>query len=186
MRFPLEVVRAVREVWSANKPLFFRISTADGADPGWTMEDTKAFVRALCENGVDVVDCSSGGIGVANMNIRGRSIPGFQVGLAHEVRTATGAKVMAVGLIRTPHEAEEILLSGKADLVAIGREALFNPRWPLHAAQTLGVDATYERWPVRYGWWLAYRAQTLRSHRLDMLPILGPCMSGDTIKKRRL
>lgn len=163
IRFPLDVVKDVRKVWPDNKPLFFRISAADGTDPGWTMDDTKAFVRALCENGVDVVDCSSGGIGVANMNIRGRSVPGFQVDLAREVRAATGAKVMAVGLIRTAQEAEEVLLSGKADLVAIGREALFNPRWPLHAAQSLGVDARFEQWPVRYGWWLAYRAQTLQS-----------------------
>lgn len=163
MRFPLEVVRAVREVWPESKPLFFRISAADGSDPGWTMDDTKALVRALSENGVDVIDCSSGGIGVANMNIRGRSLPGFQVGLAAEVRAATTAKVMAVGLIRTPQEAEDILATGKADLVAIGREALFNPRWPLHAAHDLGMDSGYERWPVRYGWWLAYRAKTLQA-----------------------
>jgi 2,4-dienoyl-CoA reductase-like NADH-dependent reductase (Old Yellow Enzyme family) len=161
MRFPIDVVEAVREVWPEDKPLFFRISAADGTDPGWTMDDTKTFVRALCANGVDVIDCSSGGIGLANMNIRGRSVPGFQVALAEEVRAATGAKVMAVGLIRAPEEAEQILMTGKADLVALGREALFNPRWPLHAAQALGADSVFGQWPIRYGWWLAYRAQTL-------------------------
>lgn len=163
MRFPLEVVDAVRAAWPLAQPLFFRVSAADGSDPGWTMPDTKTFVRELCARGVDVVDCSSGGIGLANMNIRGRSVPGFQVSLAEELRATTGARVMAVGLIRTPAEADEILVKGKADLVAVGREALFNPRWPLHAAQALSADATFGDWPLRYGWWLAYRDMTLRA-----------------------
>lgn len=161
MRLPLEVSEAVRSVWPRNKPVFFRISASDGADPGWSMEETLAFTRALIGTGVDVIDCSSGGIGVANMNIRGRSIPGFQVRLADQVRKSTGAKVMAVGLIQAAQEAEEIVASGKADLVAIGREMLLNPRWPLHAARSLGVDLEYQRWPVQYGWWLAQRDRSL-------------------------
>lgn len=165
MRFPLEVAEAVREAWPQSKPLFFRISAADGSDPEWMMDDTKAFVRALCARGVDVIDCSSGGIGVANMDIPGRSVPGFQVGLANEIRAATNATVMAVGLIRTAQEAEEIVQAGKADLVAVGREALFNPRWPLHAARALGADPSFQAWPVCYGWWLAYRDKTLNAPR---------------------
>lgn len=81
------------------------------------------------------------------------------------IRAATNATVMAVGLIRTAQEAEEIVQAGKADLVAVGREALFNPRWPLHAARALGADPSFQAWPVCYGWWLAYRDKTLNAPR---------------------
>ena len=161
-RFPLEVAECVRAQWPDDRPLFFRLSVGDGSDPGWIMGDTVYLVQRLKEIGIDVIDCSSGGIGLANYDIPGRRIPGFQIGLASQIRAATNALTMAVGLIRSARDAEQILSSGQADLIAIGREALYNPRWPLHAAEELRFDRGYLTWPVRYGWWLAHRARTIK------------------------
>ena len=160
MRFALEVTRAVRAVWPAGKPLFFRVSAVDGAD-GWNMEDTVALSAALKECGVDVIDCSSGGISGSSTAAPIPRYPGFQVPFAEEVRQRVGIATMAVGLILDGPQADAVLQEGKADLIAIGREALFNPNWPLHAAQALGCDPQFQLWPESYGWWLDKRAQTL-------------------------
>ena len=89
-------------------------------------------------------------------------VPGFQLPFAERVRNEAHIKTMAVGLIITPLQAEEALTAGRADLIAIGREALYNPNWPLHAAQALGVDPEMQRWPLQYGWWLVRREGLLR------------------------
>ena len=165
MRFPLEVARTVREAWPAAKPLFVRVSSIDDVEGGWAIEDTIAFARELKALGVDVVDCSSGGIlgsATAATKTLVKRVPGFQIPFAERVRKDTGVKTMAVGLILTPQQAEEALQAGSADLIAIGREALFDPNWPHHAAQVLGVDQSMERWPVQYGWWLTRREGLLR------------------------
>lgn len=159
MRFALEATRAVREAWPAHKPLFFRVSALDGAD-GWNLDDTVALALELKALGVDVVDCSSGGLTGSSTAAPIKRYPGFQVPYAEAVHKA-GVASMAVGLILDGHQAEEILRSGKADLVAIGRQALYDPHWPLHAAEALGCDPRYELWPDEYGWWLDKRAQTL-------------------------
>jgi 2,4-dienoyl-CoA reductase-like NADH-dependent reductase (Old Yellow Enzyme family) len=159
MRFPLEVTRAVRSVWRSNKPLFFRVSALDGAD-GWQLEDTVAFAVELKALGVDVVDCSSGGLtGTATAAPIPRR-PGFQVPFAAAVRQA-GVPSMAVGLILDGTQAEQILSDGDADLIAIGRQALYDPFWALHAAEALGCDPGFTMWPDEYGWWLAKRSQSL-------------------------
>jgi 2,4-dienoyl-CoA reductase-like NADH-dependent reductase (Old Yellow Enzyme family) len=160
MRFALEVAAAVRDEWPAEKPLFYRLSCVDG-DQGWSIEDTVELSRELGLRGVDVIDCSSGGIGVSPTAATVKRQPGFQVPYAERVRRDTGLPTMAVGLILTGRQAEEILQRGQADLVAIARQALFDPHWPLHAALELGVDPAYQKWPPQYGWWLARRAQTL-------------------------
>jgi 2,4-dienoyl-CoA reductase-like NADH-dependent reductase (Old Yellow Enzyme family) len=162
IRLAVEIAESVRARWPDDRPLLFRVSAGDGSDPGWTMDDTIYLVKSLAAVGVDVIDCSSGGIGLANYDIPGRRLPGFQVRLASRIRAATGVTTMAVGLIRTAREAERVLASGQADLIAIGREALYDPRWPLRAAAELDADEEFARWPVRYGWWLAYRARTVR------------------------
>lgn len=159
MRFPLEVAHAVRAVWPAHKPLFFRVSSEDGAG-GWTVEDTVAFAQALKAAGVDVVDCSSGGLTGSAVTAPIPRYPGFQVPYARAVRQA-GVASMAVGLILDGPQAEAILQEGSADLIAIGREALRDPFWPVHAAEALGCDPGYKLWPEEYGWWLEKRAQTL-------------------------
>ncbi|MSP03166.1 MAG: NADH:flavin oxidoreductase/NADH oxidase [Acetobacteraceae bacterium] len=159
MRFPLEVTRAVRAVWPRNKPLFFRVSALDGAD-GWNLDDTVAFALELKALGVDVVDCSSGGLtGTATAAPIPRH-PGFQVPFAAAVKQA-GVPSMAVGLILDGPQAEQILRDGHADLIAIGRQALYDPFWPLHAAEALGCDPGFGLWPEEYGWWLAKRSQSL-------------------------
>jgi 2,4-dienoyl-CoA reductase-like NADH-dependent reductase (Old Yellow Enzyme family) len=159
MRFPLEVTRAVRSVWPSDKPLFFRVSALDGAD-GWKLDDTIALALELKALGVDIVDCSSGGLtGTATAAPIPRS-PGFQVPFAAAVRKA-GVPSMAVGLILDGAQAEQILQDGDADLIAIGRQALYDPFWALHAAEALGCDSGFAMWPDEYGWWLAKRSQSL-------------------------
>jgi 2,4-dienoyl-CoA reductase-like NADH-dependent reductase (Old Yellow Enzyme family) len=165
MRFPLEVARAVREAWPAARPLFVRLSSIDDVEGGWSIEDTVAFAKALKALGVDVLDCSSGGIlgsaTAATKTLLPR-VPGFQVPFAEKIRKEAGVKTLAVGLILTPQQAEAALQAGAADLIAVGREALYDPNWPLHAAQALGVDPNMECWPVQYGWWLVRREGLLR------------------------
>ena len=165
MRFPLEVVRTVREAWPAARPLFVRVSSIDDMEGGWSIDDTVAFARALKNAGVDVVDCSSGGIAgsatAATKTLIAR-VPGFQIPFAERVKKEAGVKTMAVGLILTPEMAEAALQAGAADLIAVGREALYDPNWPVHAAQALGADPAMERWPVQYGWWLTRREGLLK------------------------
>ena len=165
MRFPVEVARTVREAWPAARPLFVRVSSIDDMEGGWSIEDTIAFARELKNVGVDVIDCSSGGIAgsatAATKTLLPR-VPGFQLPFAERVRKEAGLKTMAVGLILTAQQAEEALQAGNADLIAIGREALYDPNWPVHAAQALGADPGMERWPVQYGWWLTRREGLLK------------------------
>jgi 2,4-dienoyl-CoA reductase-like NADH-dependent reductase (Old Yellow Enzyme family) len=165
MRFPLEVAKEVRSAWPAGKPLFMRVSSIDDAEGGWSIEDTILLSRELKSAGVDVVDCSSGGIlGSATAATRTLlpRVPGFQLPFAERVRREAGMKTMAVGLILTPQQAEEALQAGRADLIAIGREALYDPNWPLHAALALGVDPEFAQWPQQYGWWLTRRESLLK------------------------
>ncbi len=165
MRFPLEVVRAVREAWPREKPLFVRVSSVDDVEGGWSLDDTVSFAAKLKGAGVDVVDCSSGGISgsatAATKTLLPR-VPGFQLPFSERVRREAEIATMAVGLILTAQQAEEALQAGRADLIAVGREALYDPNWPLHAAQALGADPEMQRWPVQYGWWLTRRESLLR------------------------
>ena len=155
IRFPLEVVQAVRQVIPQSMPLFARISATDWIEGGWTMDDSLVLSRALVEHGVDLVDCSSGGnmrSGATNSSL-GRG-PGYQVPFAQQIRSEIKTPTAAVGMIRTPEFAEKILRDGSADLIFIGRQALFNPFWARHAAEALGVNQNFEDWPPQYGWWL--------------------------------
>jgi 2,4-dienoyl-CoA reductase-like NADH-dependent reductase (Old Yellow Enzyme family) len=148
MRFPLSVVAAVRAVWPENKPLFVRISAQDGIDGGWDLDDSAAFAVELKKLNVDMVVCSSGGFAGAQLNIR----PGYQVPFARSVRQAADIGTMAVGLITDPQQAEAIITNGDADMVALGREALDNPNWPLHARMALGgAEDPYTEWPIQEG-----------------------------------
>ena len=165
MRFPLAVAAEVRQAWPERKPLFVRCSSIDDVEGGWSLDDTVQFAKHLKQLGVDVIDCSSGGIqgsATAATKMLVPRVPGFQIPFAAKVRAEGGVMTMAVGLILTPQQAEEALQSGRADLIAIGREALYDPNWPLHAAAALGADGEFGRWPVQYGWWLARREGLLR------------------------
>ncbi|MGO4713131.1 NADH:flavin oxidoreductase/NADH oxidase [Bradyrhizobium sp. 2TAF24] len=167
MRFPLEIIAAVRDVWPDNRPLFVRISAVDGIDGGWTLEDSVAFAREAKARGVDVIDCSSGGLMGSATAARLPRGYGFQVPFAAEIRKQAGIATMAVGLILHPQQAEDILAEGHADIVAVGREALFDPNWPLHAELALSgrSEGVFDAWPRQYGWWLERREPGLR--RLD-------------------
>lgn len=160
MRFPLAVVRSVRRIWPEHKPLFVRVSALDGAG-GWDLEDTIAFASELRDLGVDMIDCSSGGLhGLTTAKAIQRS-PGYQVPYASAIRSRVGINTMAVGLILDGDQAEAILAAGDADLIAIARQALLNPRWPLYAARDLGYDTDFSLWPPQYGWWLNRRKLNL-------------------------
>jgi 2,4-dienoyl-CoA reductase-like NADH-dependent reductase (Old Yellow Enzyme family) len=161
MRLALEIAEAVRAAWPQDLPLFFRTSAVDGAPEGWSLDDTVVLARALKAIGVDVMDCSSGGIaGPATAAGGQKRPPGFQVPYAERVRKEVGMSTMAVGLITHPEQAEGILADESADLIAIAREALANPMWALHAARDLGQDTAFAAWPEQSGWWLAARERT--------------------------
>ena len=158
MRLPLEVARAVREVWPSHLPLWYRASVADGMAGGTTVEDTIALARALKEVGVDLIDCSSGGISGSPSLATVHPGPGFQVPYAHAVRTGADIATMAVGFITEARQAEAILAEGKADLVAIARELLADPQWAYHAALTLDAPAPHQVLPMLYEFYLSRRA----------------------------
>jgi 2,4-dienoyl-CoA reductase-like NADH-dependent reductase (Old Yellow Enzyme family) len=142
MRFPLEVFDAVRAAWPADRPLGVRVSATDWVDGGWDLEQTLAFARELAARGCDWIDASSGGVSPLQRIALG---PGYQVPFAERIRAETGVPVIAVGLITEPRQAEAIVAEGKADLVALARGLLWNPRWPWHAAAALGASVSVPR-----------------------------------------
>lgn len=161
MRFPLEVIAAVRDAMPDELPLSVRISTVDGVEGGWQLSDSIELSRRLKSLGVDIVDCSSGGIqGPATAGSGSEALkrgPGFQVPFSEAIKREARIPTIAVGLIVDARQAESVLEEEKADLIAIGREALFNPNWPLHAKLALGSDLSFSSWPQQYGWWLNRR-----------------------------
>ena len=168
-RFPLELAEALRAVWPKDKPVFLRVSAVDGVDGGWSMDDTVAYAKELKTRGIDVIDCSSGGLFGSATAARIKRTWGFQVPYAERVRREAGIKSMAVGLIVDPAYAEEVLQKGQADLIAIAREALVNPSWPQMAEIALGRTASdaMDDWPVQYGWWLKHRERSIAQIRAD-------------------
>jgi 2,4-dienoyl-CoA reductase-like NADH-dependent reductase (Old Yellow Enzyme family) len=166
MRFPLEIAATVRAAWPQEQPVFFRVSAVDGIEGGSTLEDTLVLAQELKTRGIDVIDCSSGGIAGSATAARVLRAPGFQVPFAARIRRETGIATMAVGLILEPQQAEAILAQGEADLIAVGREALYNPNWTLHAERALGSEsADFAHWPVQAGWWLDRRERGLQAWR---------------------
>jgi 2,4-dienoyl-CoA reductase-like NADH-dependent reductase (Old Yellow Enzyme family) len=143
-RIVREVVRAVRAQWPSELPLFVRVSATDWTDGGWDVEQTVELARVLTADGVDLIDCSSGG------NVAGARIPvgpGYQVPFAERVRREAGIATAAVGLITEAAQADAVIRSGHADLVLLGRELLRDPYWPLHAARALEQSVD---WPAQY------------------------------------
>jgi 2,4-dienoyl-CoA reductase-like NADH-dependent reductase (Old Yellow Enzyme family) len=136
MRFPLAVYDAVRAVVPAHVPVGFRVSGSDWVEGGWDIDQTIAFAQALKARGCDFIDVSGGGISAAQKIPLG---PSYQVPMARAVKAATGLPTIAVGLITEPDQAEAIIGTGDADLVALARGMLYDPRWPWHAAAQLGA-----------------------------------------------
>jgi 2,4-dienoyl-CoA reductase-like NADH-dependent reductase (Old Yellow Enzyme family) len=144
IRALLETVRAVRERWPERLPLFVRISATDWTEGGWEIGQSVELSRRLAQEGVDLVDCSSGGL---VSTARPPVGPGYQTQFAEQIRREAKIKTGAVGLIRAPEQAEHILRTGQADVVVLARQMLRDPYWPLTAARALGVQV---QWPVQY------------------------------------
>jgi 2,4-dienoyl-CoA reductase-like NADH-dependent reductase (Old Yellow Enzyme family) len=145
VRFLLEIVRAVRRVWDDRRPLFVRLSTTDWSGPdGWEIEDSIALARRLRAAGVDLIDCSSGGIAPRISIDAG---PGYQTANAARLRAEAPIPTAAIGLITSAMQAEHILRTGQADMVFLARAFLRDPYWPLHAARELGASIA---WPAQY------------------------------------
>jgi 2,4-dienoyl-CoA reductase-like NADH-dependent reductase (Old Yellow Enzyme family) len=161
MRLPLEIVEAVRREVPASMPLFVRVSAVDGTQEGWNIDDTVAFARELKVRGVDVIDCSSGGISGSATAAQVQRSLGFQVPYAERVRKEADVPTMAVGIILEAQQAEAILQKRQADLIAIGRQSQFNPNIAHHWAHELGINGRFEDWTPEYGWWLEKRIRTL-------------------------
>jgi 2,4-dienoyl-CoA reductase-like NADH-dependent reductase (Old Yellow Enzyme family) len=169
MRFPLEVVDAVRAAWPADRPLFVRVSSVDGSRDGMTVEDTVAFARELKVRGVDAVHTSGGGLGGGWEHPIGY---GYQVPFAQRVRTEADIPTVAVGLIVDARQAEAIVAGGAADLVAIAREAQDDPNFAVHAAREL--QGSYDVYPIQAGPRLAGRER--------LLGTLGPWTGPDPVQ----
>ncbi|MGW0735240.1 NADH:flavin oxidoreductase/NADH oxidase [Streptomyces sp. NPDC002851] len=161
MRFAVEIVEAIRAVWPEDLPLFFRTSATDwltenveDARDGWTGDDTVRLAKELQAHGVDLLDVSTGGL-VPDARIEAG--PGFQVPFAARVRDGAGLATGAVGLITDPHQAEDIVATGRVDAVLLGRELLRDPYWPQHAATTLDAEP---RWPEQYATFVRRRTKS--------------------------
>jgi len=158
MRFPLEVFEAVRAAWPEDKPLGIRVSATDWIDGGWNLEETIAFTRAVKSLGCDFVDVSSGALDPR------QKIPlglGYQVPFSERVRAEADIATWTVGMITRARQAEAIIAEGKADMVALARGMMYDPRWAWHAAEELGVETSYSRmyarcepsqWPQVFPW----------------------------------
>jgi 2,4-dienoyl-CoA reductase-like NADH-dependent reductase (Old Yellow Enzyme family) len=184
MRLVVEIAQLMRSIMPDQHALFVRLSVVDDLENGWEIEDSVQLARQLKRVGVDVIDCSSGGIVGAATSApsstpvpspissqattpispvpRTPRTPGFQVPWAARIKHEAQISTMAVGLILDAQLAEAVIADGSADLVAIAREALDNPNWPLHAARSLGADPTYATWPKQAGWWLNVREGILK------------------------
>ncbi len=144
LRFTLQMAAAVRAVWPEQLPLFVRISATDWADGGWTLDESVELTRLLKKEGVDLIDCSSGGlVPYATIPVG----PGYQVPFADRIRREAGIATGAVGMIAAPQQADQIVRNGQADMVLLAREMLRDPYWPIHAAAELGLPA---EWPPQY------------------------------------
>ena len=144
IRIVLEAIHAIREVWTEERPLFIRISATDWVSGGWREEDSVKLVSAIKDKGVDLVDCSSGGVShLQKIPVA----PLYQVPFAEKIKKETGILTGAVGLITNAQEGEQILKNQQADLIIMARQLLRDPYFPLHAAKELGADVA---WPVQY------------------------------------
>jgi 2,4-dienoyl-CoA reductase-like NADH-dependent reductase (Old Yellow Enzyme family) len=144
MRFPLRITGSVRDIWPKDLPVFVRLSVTDWAEGGWDLEQSLAFCRELKEQGIDFIDCSSGGLVPHAVIPTG---PGFNTPFATAIRNHVKIATSTVGFITDPVQAEQIVATGLADAVFLAREMLRNPYWPMEAAKALKADIP---WPAQY------------------------------------
>ena len=159
LRFAVEVAENVRANWPDHKPLFMRFSCED--DAGWDLDQSVRLAKLVKEKGVDVIDCSSGGtLAYSPMDGQRSKKYGYQVPYAERIRREAGIMTMAVGHIVHADQAEAILQGGRADMVALAREIMYNPNWPMDAAQKLGADPDFKLVPPPLAYWLSKRAKS--------------------------
>ena len=160
-RFAVAVARSIRTAWPEDLPLIFRLSATDWIDGGIEPDDAVETARALAAEGVDMIDCSSGGIGGRDRPQRMKLEHGFQVPFAERIRREVGVATMSVGFLWDAARCEAVVRDGRADMVALARELLDDPNWTLHAAAQLGADEGHALWPQESGWWLMKRARLI-------------------------
>ncbi|MGQ3227260.1 MAG: NADH:flavin oxidoreductase/NADH oxidase [Blastomonas fulva] len=157
MKLPLRIAAIMREVWPDHLPCFVRISSVDGLGVGWQLEDSVAYAIELKKLGIDVIDCSSGGFKLPAENNLVARTTGFQLPFSERIHDEAGILTMGVGLIRTGEQAAIALQDGRADLIALGRELLWNPNWPMQIATEHDEANGWKLMPPQYGWWLRRR-----------------------------
>ncbi|MBV1951349.1 MAG: NADH:flavin oxidoreductase/NADH oxidase [Cycloclasticus sp.] len=162
VKLALDITKSIRKNWPASKPLFFRMSVIEGVDIGWNLDDSIKLTNELEALGVDLIDCSSGGV---KIGMQGQyALPrqrNYQVFLAEAIKEKTAIATAAVGMILDPQQAEDILQAHQADLIVIGRAALNDPYWPRHAEQHFLSNQDMAPWATNYGWWYERWAKAL-------------------------
>jgi 2,4-dienoyl-CoA reductase-like NADH-dependent reductase (Old Yellow Enzyme family) len=167
MRFALELAESVRASWPSDKILSVRLSVVDGKGGHWDMDDSVAYAKALKERGVDFIDCSCGGLeGDSSLPSVPKNMPGYNVVYSDHIRREADVPTIVVGLITEPQQAEAILQEGKADIIALAREMMINPYWPVHAAKALGLKDWLDVLPPNY----AFRLYSREEERLNPPP----------------
>ena len=157
IRFAMEIIVDVKSVWPENKPLFYRLSSIDAPDQGATIEDNVQLAKSLKIAGVDVIDCSSGGITGSPVLTKSKIIPGFQVPYSEKIKKEAEISSMAVGAIINADQANEIILNKRADLVAMGREMLADTQWVYKAATHFKLENAKSFLPDSYSFYLSRR-----------------------------
>lgn len=157
MKLPLRIAGIMREVWPDHLPCLVRVSSVDGVGVGWQLADSIAFARELKKLGIDMIDCSSGGFKLPAENNLVARTTGFQLPFSEQIRHEAGLPTIGVGLIRTGEQAAVALQDGRADLIALGRELLWNPNWPMQLATAHDEANGWKLMPQQYGWWLRRR-----------------------------
>ncbi|MGI9353238.1 MAG: NADH:flavin oxidoreductase/NADH oxidase [Rhizobiaceae bacterium] len=161
-RFAVNVARSIRANWPDKYPLAFRLSATDWLDGGIEIDETVETAKTLKAEGVDIIDCSTGGVGGKERPRRMVIEQGFQVPFAEQVRKNAEMPTMAVGFLWDAEFCENILATEKSDMIALARELLDDPNWPLHTAAKLGDEENFAKWPIESGWWLMKRNRLLQ------------------------
>ena len=157
IRFAMEIIADIKSVWPENKPLFYRLSSIDAPGQGATIEDNVQLAKSLKIAGVDVIDCSSGGITGSPVLTKSKIIPGFQVPYSEKIKKDAKISSMAVGAIINADQANEIILNKRADLVAMGRELLADTQWVYKAATHFKLENAKSFLPDSYSFYLSRR-----------------------------
>lgn len=178
MRLPLEVSRIVRQLWPQDKPVFFRVSATDYVDGSFGISDAVALAIELRKIGIDVVDCSTGGMTGPSSTMR--VWPGHQVEYAAHIRREAACPTVAVGALIEPEHAEQILETGQADIIALGRQLIAEPHWGYRAAMSLGHADPSSIMPEHYGFYMRRRERALRPR-----PNSGDAPAGESRWMRR-